>query len=207
MNTTYTYIQTHKSLYENQALSCASSSRGAENHTPNMWLEGRGISPSNPHVPYSAITALNWSLVTASQQHHSSFNTAGERHGGWAILETRAVCWQNRYEMGRNNPSFSPSASTLLFIKAGWPCPWKIIRRFVLSSWLRYCANDDLGTSPQENIKFVVIFHFQHQLPDQPAEADNFQLLLIEEGVRRSDQGAKTSVSLISYASLSLSRF
>lgn len=79
MNTTYTYIQTHKSLYENQVLSGRSSSRGAENQTPNMWLEGRGIGPFDPHVPYSAVTASKWSLLTASQQHHGSVNTAGER--------------------------------------------------------------------------------------------------------------------------------
>lgn len=73
------YIQTHKSLYENQVLSCGSSSRGAENQTPSMWLEGRGIGPFDPHVPYSVVTASNWSLLIASQQHHSSVSTAGER--------------------------------------------------------------------------------------------------------------------------------
>lgn len=107
MNTTYAHIQTHKSLYENQVLSCGSSSRGAENQTPSMWLEGRGIGPINPHVPYSAVTASNWSLVTASQQHHGSFNTAGETDEGSAISESKVVCSQNKCKTGRSNPSFS----------------------------------------------------------------------------------------------------
>lgn len=60
-------------------------------------------------------------------------------------------------------PSFSQSASTLLSIKAGWLCPGKISRRFILSSqcsWLRDCPKDNLGASPQEKIKLVVSFHF-----------------------------------------------
>lgn len=65
-----------------------------------MWLEGRETGPINPHVPYSVITASHWPLVTALQQHHSSWNSAGERDGGWAIS-------QNRCKMGRSNPSFS----------------------------------------------------------------------------------------------------
>lgn len=101
MNTTYTYIHTNKSLNRNQVFSCSSSSRGAENQTPSMWLEGRGTGPINPHVPYSALTASNWPLVTAlQQQQHSSCNSAGERDGGWAIS-------QDRCKMGRSNPSFS----------------------------------------------------------------------------------------------------
>lgn len=100
MNTTYTYIHTDKSLNRNQVFSSGSSSRGAENQTPSMWLEGRETGPINPHVPYSAITASHWPLVTALQQYHSSWNSAGERDGGWAIS-------QNRCKMGRSNPSFS----------------------------------------------------------------------------------------------------
>lgn len=107
MHTTYTYIQTHKRLYENQMLSCSSSSRGTESQTPSMWLERRGISPIHSQVPWSAAMASNWSLVNVSQQHHGSFKTAGERGGGAANSETRVVCSQTRGEMGRSDPSFS----------------------------------------------------------------------------------------------------
>lgn len=100
MNTTYTYIHRDKSLNRNQVFSCYSSSRGAENQTPGMWLERRETGPINPHVPYLAVTASNWPLVTALQQHQSSCNSAGERDGGQAIS-------QNRCKMGRSNPSFS----------------------------------------------------------------------------------------------------
>lgn len=51
-------------------------------------------------MPSLAITASNWPLVAALQQHHSSCNSAGERDGGWTIS-------QNRCKMGRSNPSFS----------------------------------------------------------------------------------------------------
>lgn len=153
MNTTYTYIHTDKSLNRNQVFSCRSSSRGTENQTPSMWLEGRETGPINPHVPYLAITASNWPVVTALQQHHSYCNSAGERDGGWAIS-------QNKYKMGRNNPSFSHLL--LLSIKAGWLCYRKISRRFILSSQcngLIHCANDDLNMSPQGEIN-LVIFYF-----------------------------------------------
>lgn len=65
-----------------------------------MWLEGRETGPINSYMPYLAITASNWPLGTALQQHHTSCNSAGERDGGWATS-------QNRCKMGRSNPSFS----------------------------------------------------------------------------------------------------
>lgn len=132
------------------------------NQTPSMWLEGRGIGPINPHVPYSAVTASNWSLVTASQQHHSSFDTAGERDGGWAISETKIVCSQNRCKMGRSNPRFShplpcssPSkqADHALEKSAGGSfsqanaAGWCIVPMMI---WVQL----------HRKIKFVVIFHF-----------------------------------------------
>jgi len=183
MNTTH--IQTHESLYENQVLSCGSSSRGAETQTASMWLEGRGIAPANPHAPYSAVAASNRSLVTASQQHHGSSSAAGERDGGSATSETKAVCSQNGCETGRSNPSLShllprssPSkqADHALEKSAGGSSSQ------ARAAGLIHRANDDFGASRQEKMKFIVIFHFKRQLPDQPADADNFQLLLTEEG-------------------------
>lgn len=213
MNTTYTYIQTHKSLYENQVLSCGSSSRGAENQTPSMWLEGRGIGPINPHVPYSAVTASNWSLVTASQQHHSSFDTAGERDGGWAISETKIVCSQNRCKMGRSNPSFfhplprsSPSkqADHALEKSAGGSFSqanavgWCIVPMMI---WVQV-HRKRLNLLSSSTLL---------QMPATRPASWRWQLSVITDwrgGVGRSDQEAKTSVSLISYPAFpSRSRF
>lgn len=64
MNTTYTYIHTDKSLNRNQAFSCCSFSRRAENQTPSMWLEGRETSQST-HMPYLPQTG-HWSLPCSS---------------------------------------------------------------------------------------------------------------------------------------------
>lgn len=218
MNTTYTYIQTHKSLYENQVLSCGSSSRGAENQTPSMWLEGRGIGPINPRVPYSAVTASNWSLATASQQHHGSFSTAGERDGGWAISETKVVCSQNRCKMGRSNPSSShllprssPSQQTdhALEKSAGGSFSqanavgWYIM---LMTIWVQVHKKKRLNSLSSS---------FLLPMPATWPASWRWQLSVITdwrqkegEGVGRSDQEVKTSVSLISYpASPSSSTF
>lgn len=66
-----------------------------------------------------------------------------------------------RHFTKQKQSKFSPSASLLPSIKAGWPCGGKISRRFILSSQcngLIHCANDDLSMSPQGKIELVVVF-------------------------------------------------
>lgn len=145
-----------------------------------MWLEGRGIGPINPHVPYSTVTAPKRSLVAASQQHHGSSDTAGERGGGSAISETKAVCSQNRCKTGRSHPNFShllprssPSkqADRALEESAGGSFSqanavgWYIV---LMTIWVQVHKKrlNSLSSST---------------LLQMPADADNFQLLLTEE--------------------------
>lgn len=163
MNTTYTYIQTHKSLYENQVLSCGSSSRGADK--PNTkYVAGRKGNRSNQ--PTCALLSRNcFKLVishclTAAPQ---LFRYCWWKGWGMSDLRNQNCLFTKQVQDGQKQSKIFPSASVLLSIKAGWPCPGKISRRFILSSqssWLMYRANDDLGATPQEKIKFVVIFHF-----------------------------------------------
>lgn len=111
MNTTYTYIHTDKSLNRNQVFSCCSSSREAESQTPSMWLKGRETGPINPHVPYLAITASDWPLVTALQQHNSPaivlvgevvdepFHKTGAR---WAeAIQVFPICFSTTFHQSR----------------------------------------------------------------------------------------------------------
>lgn len=213
MNTTYTYIQTHKSLYENQVLSCGSSSRGADK--PNTkYVAGRKGNRSNQ--PTCALLSRNcFKLVishclTAAPQ---LFRYCWWKGWGMSDLRNQNCLFTKQVQDGQKQSKIFPSASVLLSIKAGWPCPGKISRRFILSSqcsWLMYRANDDLGATPQEKIKFVVIFHLLQMPATRPASW-RWQLSVITDwrgGVGRSDQEAKTSVSLISYPAFpSHSRF
>lgn len=140
---------------------------------PSTWLEGRETGVINQHVPY---LASNWPLVTALQQQHSSCNSAGERDGGWPIS-------QRRCKMGRSNPSFShlllysfPSkqADHAVEKSAGGsfsqvnPMGWYIVLMMIWI-WVH-----------KENLTCYHL-HFKCQLPNQPADTDNFQLLLTEE--------------------------
>lgn len=123
MNTTYTYIQTHKSLYENQVLSCGSSSRGADK--PNTkYVAGRKGNRSNQPtcallsrncfklvISHSSTTALSILLVKGmgderSQKPKLSVHKTGAR---WAEaiqdfpIRFRAPLHQSRLTMPWKN--------------------------------------------------------------------------------------------------------
>lgn len=92
-------------------------------------------------------------------------------------------CLLTKHEQnGQKQSKFFPSAFMLLSIEAGWLCPGKISRRFILSSRLIHRANDTLGASPQEKIKFTVIFHFKSQLPDQQLTLTTFCYYWLKRG-------------------------
>lgn len=142
-----------------------SSSRGAESQTLSKWQE-RGTSPVNTHVPWSAVTASNWQSATIPQQHHGSFNAAGEREGGQQSQKSKfsinyfPICYcspskQADHALEKSaGSSFSEAKKVCWYIKLGMT--WVHVHKKRLNCYLQ--------------------LHFKCQLPDRWADTDNFQL-------------------------------
>lgn len=156
-----------------------SSSRGAESWTP--YVAGKKGDRSCQHTPWSAETASNWQSATVPQQHRGSFSAAGERDGSQQPQQSRlsvpkpSVRWAEAIQLVSHLLSLS--------IKAGWQCPGKISRKFIL--WSRPIKSVDMSTLGmtwvhvhKKRLNCHLQLHFKCQLSERWADTDNFQLLI-----------------------------